>query len=63
MRNIKTEVKGNNLVITIDITKDVGQSKSGKSQMVGSTGGFKAVDIGGGKSVNLSLNCTKDLVA
>lgn len=59
MRNVKTEIKGTNLVITIDLTKDVGQSKSGKSTMVGSTGGFKAVEIGGGKSVNLSLNCTK----
>lgn len=60
MRNVKTEVKGDKLTITIDLSKDVGLSKSGKSTMIGSTGGFKAVDIGGGKSVALSLNCTKN---
>ena len=31
MKNIQMEVKGNNLIITVDLTQDHGPSKSGKT--------------------------------
>ena len=37
MKNVQMEVKGNNLIITIDLTQDHGPSKSGKTIAVAST--------------------------
>jgi len=37
MKNLQMEVKGNNLIITVDLTKDHGPSKSGKTIVVAST--------------------------
>ena len=37
MKNVQMEVKGNNLIITVDLTKDHGPSKSGKTIVVAST--------------------------
>lgn len=39
MQNVETKIEGNKLVITVDLTKDFGKSKSGKSTIVASTGG------------------------
>ena len=52
MTNIKTEVKGNTLTITIDLSKRNGLSSSGKSEIVATTSGN--VSIG---DVKLGLNC------
>lgn len=57
-KNVETKVEGNYLTIKIDLTKDLGQSKSGKSTMIGSTGGFTTVSTPKG-DVKLSLNCIK----
>jgi len=57
-KNIETKVEGNYLTIKIDLTKDLGPSKSGKSVMVGTTSGFMAVSTPKG-DVKLSLNCIK----
>jgi hypothetical protein len=39
MKNIEMKLNGNQLVITVDITKDFGMSKSGKSITIASTEG------------------------
>lgn len=39
MENIKVEVKGNILTLTVDLTKEFGQSKSGKTTIIASSGG------------------------
>lgn len=52
------EIKGNAMVITIpDITKFVGESKSGKSNMVATTHGF--VPVGHGLTLSLNLTAKK----
>ena len=40
MENIQMEVKGNNLIITVDLTQDHGPSKSGETIVVASTLGI-----------------------
>lgn len=55
--NVKGEVKGDTLVITIDISKAArdaaGPSKSGKSKLLATTSGFT-----GFGDVKVSLNAT-----
>lgn len=56
--NVSAEVKGNKLILTIDLSKNLGPSKSGKSLLVGSTGGNKTV--GEGKdAVKVGVNIYK----
>jgi hypothetical protein len=55
MKNVKTTIKGNKLVIEIDITQENGLSKSGKTMIIGSTCGN--VNLGNG--VTLGLNAYK----
>lgn len=43
MQNIKQTIKGNKLVIEIDLTQEFGISKSGKSMVIASTLGNKNV--------------------
>ena len=56
LANVQMTVKGHTLTITIDLSKDLGASKSGKTHTVASTGGF--VPIPGRKEI-LSLNCNR----
>lgn len=53
---LKMEVKGNKLVIEVDVSddalKNAPMSKTGKSRMVATTGGFNAVN----DKVRVSLN-------
>lgn len=53
MKNIKTEVKGTQLIITVDLSKDFGRSKSGKSTIVASTEGN--VSLPGGEKLGLNV--------
>ena len=39
MKNIEMKLEGQKLVITVDITRDFGESKSGKSITIASTEG------------------------
>ena len=57
MDNIQIEVKDNKAVITIDLSKDFGPSKSGKTIVVASTRGN--VPIPGAETIHLGLNCYK----
>lgn len=57
MDNIQIEVKDNKAVITIDLKKDFGPSKSGKTIVVATTRGN--VQIPGAEDIKLGLNCYK----
>jgi len=43
MQNIKMNVDGNILKITVDLTQDLGPSKSGKTIMVATTNGNASI--------------------
>ena len=43
MKNVTMEVKGNILTIKVDLTKDFGPSASGKTIIIASTEGNKAI--------------------
>lgn len=53
VNNIVATVEDNKLIITIDLTKDLGISKSGKNTLVASTKGNVAIE---GTDVILGLN-------
>lgn len=54
--NIKTKVDGNILTIVIDLSKRLGNSKSGKSTIVASTLGNAAVP-GADPELRIGINC------
>jgi hypothetical protein len=54
MQNIEMTVKGDELVIKIDLTKDYGRSKSGKSTIIATTAGN--VSIPDHADIHLGLN-------
>lgn len=43
MKNVDMRVDGDKLVITVDLTKDFGRSKSGKTNIIASTEGNQPV--------------------
>ncbi len=53
-KNVRATVDGNVLTITVDLNADLGPSKSGKTTLVASTGGFA-----GFAGVKIGLNVTK----
>jgi len=57
MRNIQLAVNGNKLTLTIDLSKEQGDSKSGKSVVIASTDGN--VDVKGAAGIKLGLNVYK----
>ena len=56
MQNINYEVKDDKLIIEIDLTKEFGPSKSGKTITVASTRGNQKID---GTDVVMGLNLYK----
>lgn len=56
-KNVKFEVdaKKKTLTITVDLTKEFGKSKSGKSVVIGSTEGNTAVEGTDGVKVGLNV--------
>jgi hypothetical protein len=54
MQNIEMTVKGDELVIKIDLTKDYGRSKSGKSTIIATTAGN--ISIPDHPDIHLGLN-------
>lgn len=56
MQNIKSEVKAKILTLTIDLSKSMGVSKSGKSELIASTEGNVEVCQMNGKPVKMGLN-------
>ena len=55
MQNVKMTVKGNKLVIEVDLTQEFGLSKSGKSISIASTLGNKSVK----DDIKIGLNVYK----
>lgn len=55
MQNVKTTIKGNKLIIEVDMSKEFGLSASGKTVSIASTKGNKDVHNG----VILGLNVYK----
>jgi len=57
MKNVAIETtKDNKLVITIDLAKSCGPSKSGKTTIVGTSEGNQPITQIGGKTLVLGLN-------
>ncbi|RQV99028.1 hypothetical protein EH221_00970 [bacterium] len=54
MKNVDMKLNGNQLVITVDITKEFGPSKSGKSITIASTEGN--VSIPDNEEIKIGLN-------
>ena len=57
MKNLDLKIEGDQLIIKIDLTKDFGESKSGKSIIVATTSGN--VPVEGTEDIKLGLNCYK----
>ena len=53
-QNVELQVKDGKLVITVDLSKTFGNSSSGKSVIIASTGGN--VSVPGQESVKVGLN-------
>jgi hypothetical protein len=56
MQNVITKIKGNKLIIEVDMSKEFGLSASGKTISIASTKGNKVVADGG---ITLGLNVYK----
>ncbi len=56
MKNVKMKVKGSKLTIEIDLAKEFGPSKSGKTITIASTLGNKRVE---GQDAFIGVNCYK----
>lgn len=54
-RNVKYTVVGDHLFIEVDLSKRYGESKSGKTEIVASTGGAKPLDDHPNLRMNLSV--------
>ena len=57
MTNVDMKVDGNRLIITADLSKDFGPSKSGKTTIIATTGGN--VSVPGHEAVKVGLNIYK----
>lgn len=57
MQNVKQTVKGNILVLEVDLSKEFGPSKSGKTIVVATTSGNAKVD--GHPEIQFGLNVFK----
>lgn len=57
MKNIEMKVKGNKLTIEIDLSKEFGQSSSGKSTIVASSGGN--VSVPDHEDIKIGINVYK----
>ena len=59
MRNIEATVKGTVLTLTLDLSKDLGKSKSGKTNIIASTDGNVDLSQFGAPGVKVGLNIYK----
>lgn len=54
MKNVDMAIEGNTLVMRVDLTKEFGESKSGKSITIASTEGN--VSVPGHEDIKIGLN-------
>lgn len=59
MKNVDLKIEGTTLIIKVDLQKEFGQSKSGKSITVASSEGNKDIGLNG---IKLGLNVYKPAV-
>jgi hypothetical protein len=57
MKNVQLEVRGQQLIITVDLTQNQGPSASGKTEIIATTAGNIAVP--GREEVKIGLNVFK----
>ena len=55
VKNIETVIDGNKLVITVDLSKSFGPSKSGKTIIIASSEGNKPIKDGDGAVLGLNV--------
>ena len=55
MKNVTMETKGQNLVLTVDLSKSFGASSSGKTIIIGTTEGNQPIPGHPGVSVGLNV--------
>lgn len=55
MKNVKTEVKGKILTITVDLSQSQGDSKTGKTEIIATTSGNVTIDGAGGVVMGLNI--------
>lgn len=55
MQNVETKVEKNKLVITVDLSKNYGPSKSGKTQIIASSAGPQEVEGNPGVFVGVNV--------
>ena len=56
MKNVDVKVTNNQLVITVDLSKSFGLSKTGKTTIIASTEGNHVITMHDGKPITLGLN-------
>ena len=54
MKNVEMQIKGNKLIIEVDLSKSFGASRSGKSKVIGSSEGN--ISVPGKEKIKLGLN-------
>ena len=54
MQNVAFQVEGNRLVMIVDLSQELGESASGKSVIIASTGGN--VSVPGSEDIKVGLN-------
>jgi formylmethanofuran dehydrogenase subunit C len=57
MKNLDMSMNGNTLTIKINIKEEFGESKSGKSVVIATSGGN--IPVPGNPDIKLGLNCYK----
>lgn len=55
-KNVEVKVDKKKMVITVDLTQDLGPSKSGKTQMIATTNGNMDVEVPGSPGIKIGLN-------
>lgn len=58
MENVNMKIEGNTLTITIDLSKNLGSSKTGKSTIIATTSGIQPVP-GATNGAKIGLNVFK----
>jgi hypothetical protein len=61
MENIAMFLEGNHLVMRIDLTQELGESSTGKSVIIATTGGN--VSVPGNEEIKIGLNVYRPIVA
>ncbi|MGV9171469.1 MAG: hypothetical protein ACOC44_11180 [Promethearchaeia archaeon] len=59
-KNIEYSINGTMLTVKIDLSKNLGESKSGKSQIIATSRGNKAL-TGKFSDVKIGINCYRPL--